>query len=70
MSDLKSSNLPVDIAKPAAADENLSAEGQDSSETPNADKAKPMAGRVSEAPYTPLDMDPGYVNAGKYRTNQ
>ncbi|WP_395675275.1 hypothetical protein [Inquilinus sp.] len=57
MSDPK--NRDSSIAKPAPAEENPSAEGQDKTATPKTDKAKPMAGRVSEAPYSPLDLDPG-----------
>ncbi len=52
MSDPK--NPETNIANPAPAEETPPAEG----EAPKDGKAKPMAGRVSEAPYTPLDMYP------------
>lgn len=51
-------NWSSNIAKPAPATETPTAEGQDKGETPAADKAKPKPGLVSEAPYTPLDIDP------------
>ncbi|WP_395675198.1 hypothetical protein [Inquilinus sp.] len=45
-------------AKPAQAEESPAAGGRDKRETPQADKAKPMVGRVSEAPYSPLLIKP------------
>jgi len=56
MSDPKSRDL--NVVNPASTAEIPPAGGQDNGKTPQADKAKPMAGRVSEAPYSPLLVKP------------